>query len=88
MTNYQNVWGSAQKKWSRIDYRDSHLLTALTVWAWVGMISFFVCASFSVLAGSNAAAVAMLVSLGLWLGCGISVIRIRRGRRKFLKIPQ
>lgn len=88
MTNYQNVWGPVQKKWSRIDYRDSHILTVLTVCAWIAMISFFVFAGFSALTRSNAAAIAMLISLGVWLACGISVIRIRRGRRKFLTIQR
>ena len=87
-TNYQNVWGSVQEKWSRIDYRDSHVLTALTVGAWISMVLFFVFVSFSVLTRWSPAPVATLLSLAAWLGCGISVIRIRRGRRKFLKIQQ
>ena len=88
MTDYQHVWGPVQKKWSRIDYRDSHILTMLTVFAWMGMISFFVFAAFSLFATSDAAVIGMLLSLGAWLACGISVIRIRRRRRKFLKIQR
>jgi hypothetical protein len=79
MTDYQNVWGSVHKEWSKIGYHDSHLLTTLTVGAWAGMLSFFVFAAFSVLTRSDVAAVAMLLSLAVWLACGISVIRIRRG---------
>jgi hypothetical protein len=87
-TNYQNVWGPVQKRWSPIDYRQSHILTVMTVWAWIGMITFFVAAGLSLLTRSDAATITMLISLGVWLACGISVIRIRRGRRKFLKIQR
>lgn len=86
MTDYQHVWGSVQKEWSRIDYRDSQLLTVLIVFAWVSMLGFFVFAAFSMLTRSDLAIIAMMTTLGGWLACGISIIRIRRGRQKFLKI--
>jgi hypothetical protein len=86
MTDYQHVWGPVRSRWSLIDYRASQLLNLLTVWAWIGMISFFISVAIVLVARSNAANIAMLISLALWIGCGISVIRIRRARRKFLTI--
>jgi hypothetical protein len=35
---------------------------------------------------SDAATIAMLTSLAVWMTCGICAIRIRRRRRRFLKI--
>ncbi len=86
MTDYQHVWGPVQKKWCQIDYRSKQIEIILSVCAWMGMALFFVFLAFSLLGRSNAAATGMLLSLAFWLICGISAIRIRRGRRKFLRI--
>jgi hypothetical protein len=86
MTDYQHVWGQAEKKWSPIDFRGSQILTILTVCAWAGMVLFFVCGAFSLLTRTDGATIAMLFALALWLCAGISAIRIRRGRRRFLRV--
>ena len=86
MTDYHHVWAHTEKCWNQIDYRQSQLLTVLTVGAWIGMVAFFVFVSFSLLTQNDNATIAMLLSLAVWLFSGISAIRIRRGRRKFLRI--
>lgn len=87
MTNFENVWGGTGKGWSFIDYRRTQLLTALQVIAWLGMILFFVFGAFTWFTQTSGATIAMVGSLGVWLAAGISAIRIRRGRRRFLTIP-
>jgi hypothetical protein len=86
MTDYHDVWGRSAKSWCKIDPRDSSILVILTVAAWIGMIGFFVFGALSALTSSDVIVALMLVSIAIWLGSGISAIRIRRGRRKFLKI--
>jgi uncharacterized membrane protein (DUF485 family) len=85
MTNCEEVWGEAEKRWQEINYRSSELLTVLTVFAWVGMVLFFVFAAFSLLTRTDGATIGVLASIGLWLATAIAAIRIRRGRRKFLR---
>jgi hypothetical protein len=86
MTDYHDVWGGTAKSWCKIDPRDNSILAILTVVAWMGMIAFFVFGGFSLLTNSDVGLMLMLFSLAVWLACGISAIRIRRRRRKFLKI--
>ena len=86
MTDYHHFWGNAQKAWKTIDFKDSRIVNVLLVWAWIGMISFIVFGAFSALTKSNTAAILMILSMFVWLGCGISVVRIKRSRRKYLTV--
>jgi hypothetical protein len=86
MTDYQHVWGSTQKGWSFHNYRKTQLLTTLTVFAWLGMVAFFVVGLYALFTGSDGATIAVGVSLFVWLAPAIAAIRIRRGRRRFLRI--
>jgi len=86
MTNYHDIWGPAQRRWSRVDIRGDNTLTILTVCAWIGMILFFVFLAFLLLTKSDAATITMWLTLAVWLACGISAIRIRRKRRRFLRV--
>lgn len=88
MTDYQYVWGPVQKQWKLIDYRASHLYFTLMVSAWMGMIGFFIFGGFVILTKADSAVIAMLISLAVWLGSGIAILKIRHGRSKFLTIQQ
>jgi hypothetical protein len=85
MSDYHNVWGAAQRQWCTVDPGDHTILNVLTVFAWSGMAFSFIFGLFAAVVRSDVAAVAMLVCLAIWLTCGIAAIRIRRGRRKFLR---
>ena len=84
MTNYDQVWGDTKKAWRTVE-RDHQLATAMRVGAWVGMVMFFVSGAFALLR-AEWAIFSLLISVSVWLGCGIVAIRLRRDRRKFLKI--
>jgi len=86
MTNYEQAWGAINKQWQSIDYRGSHLLNMLTVFAWAAMVGFFLFALLSMATRSNAAVIAMLVSVAVWMACGIAVIRIRRSARRLVTL--
>jgi hypothetical protein len=86
MTDYQSIWGGTKNRWLGIEYRGNEILSAFVVGAWTGMILFFIFVLLTLITQANAAIIAMLFFLGLWLGCGIAAIRILRRRRKFLKV--
>lgn len=86
MTNYENVWGNTVHQWRPIDYKGTYILNILIVSAWVGMVVFFLSSLFLLVTQSDASLYFMLVSLIVWLGCGIAAIRIRRVRRKFIVV--
>jgi hypothetical protein len=86
MTDYQHIWGRAQKNWRVIDFKDKYVMNILLVWTWVSMIGFFVFAVFSIISRSNTASILMIASLLIWIGCGISIIRIKRAKRKYIMV--
>ena len=86
MIDYQQISGRVHNRGAESEYRRNNILDILLVCAWGGMIFFFVFGLFTLIAQSDSAIMAMLLSLGLWLTCGIVAIRIRQGRRKFLKV--
>jgi hypothetical protein len=86
MTDYQGIWGEADSQWFRIDSHRNDVLTMLTVGSWMGMVLFFVFGTLALITQSDITIIVMLLSLALWIGCGIAAIRIIRGRKKFLRI--
>lgn len=86
MTNFENVWGNTSNKWMPIDRRTNELLSACIVFAWVGMIAFFVSGLFVVVTRNDISVALMLLFLVVWLGSGIAAIRIRHRRRKSIVI--
>ena len=88
MTNYENVWSSAQKDWCSIDYRGTYILKILTVFAWVGMVGAFISLLFVFVDKSDLSAAFLFGFMSLWLACGIAVIRIRRTKRRVVTIVE
>lgn len=86
MNNYGSVWGKADNNWTRIDFHDCHILNVILVCSWMCLISFSFFAVFTLLTGSEVAALFMLASALVWLGCGLAYIRIRRSRRNLFKV--
>ena len=84
MTNYQYVWGSAQKEWHTVSFGEKHILNVLTVFAWVGMTGVFFSLAFLFVTGSDGWAAAMIFFMAVWIACGIAAIRIRRSKRKMV----
>jgi hypothetical protein len=88
MTNYENVWSSAQNDWSSIDYKGRRTLNILTVFAWVGMIGSLISILFVIIVQNTLAVGFMFLFLTLWLGCGLAVIRIRRRMRRIVTLEK
>ena len=83
-TDYEHIWGASRKEWCSVDFKEKQVSSALLVLTWMGMLSFFVFAIFSMVTRSDWAAVLMIASLLIWVGCGIAIIRIRRTHRKMV----
>lgn len=86
MTNYGSIWEKADNNWTPIDFKDCHILNILLVSSWVALISFSLFAVFTLLTGSDVAALFMLAAAFCWLACSIAYIRIRRARRNRFKV--
>lgn len=82
MANFQHIWGPSRKEWRPVDLQAKQVSSALLVSAWAGMVAFFIFAAFSVLTGTDWAAVLMIAALLLWVTSGIAIIRIRRTHKK------
>lgn len=72
MTNFESVWANSANSWKPIDCHRTYTFNVLIVFAWVGMIAFFVSLLFLLLARTDAATYFMLASLCVWLGCGVA----------------
>jgi len=79
-----DVW--ACESWKPVEFPDSHSMQILTIISWVAMASFLFFAVFTVLDNSDLPALLMILSLFVWVGCGIAYIRIKRSRRKMIKV--
>ena len=86
MTDYHQMWGPVQNQWQTVSYRGNEILNVLIIGAWSGLILFFIFGALTLLTQADSALIAMLFSLGVWLACGIAAIRIRRGRKRFLRV--
>ena len=86
MTNYDSIWGNADNNWIRIDFRECYILNVLLVICWVAVVGFAIFALFTLATGSDVSALFMIACGFIWVGCGISYIRIRRVRRKIIKV--
>jgi uncharacterized Tic20 family protein len=85
MSDYHDIWGSAQKDWKAIDFRAKHALNVLTVVAWIAMVAFFFSVLFVILVpASHIAPALMILFLLTWIAAGVAVIRIRRTTKKMV----
>jgi chromate transport protein ChrA len=88
MTNWESVWGNTEKNWKPIDFHDKHILKGLLVASWISMLAFFCFALFTVITKSDVAALLMIAFLFVWLWSGITYIRIKRAKRKYVTVIQ
>jgi len=88
MTNYENVWGNTNKDWCPIDVKEKQLLSGCTTLAWIGMVIFLICCAFAILTGEEIWSATALIALFVWLGAGITAIRIIRSRKRSVIFPK
>jgi hypothetical protein len=86
MTNWENVWEGVDKNWKPLDFHDKHILNGLAVASWISMLAFLFFALFTAVTRSDEAALLMIAFLFAWLWSGITYIRIRRAKRKFIRL--
>jgi hypothetical protein len=84
MTDYEHIWGNASKQWCNINFKEKQISSALLALAWIGMISFFIFAAFTILTKSDVAAILMIASILVWLAGGIAIVRMRRTQKKLV----
>lgn len=88
MTNYDHVWGGAQKEWRKVSFMEKHILNVLTVFSWVGMVGVYIALAFVWVTRSDPWVILMIIFMVMWAACGIAAIKIRRSKRKLVMLPK